>query len=230
MSFEEIVKSSLSSSVLFEGLDAETLGKLAAVMRPVSLKRNEILFLQDDVPDGCYCILEGALKVSIINEEGEEAVLAALGGSDILGEMGLIDEEPRSASITALKETKLGYLSSPVFFEIAGQYPQIYRHLLRLVSKRLRITNDCFAVRQSQGLDGRLAHTLLRLADGFGNPLDGDRVMIFHKFTQSDLGDMVGAARENVSRQINQWCRDGVLSKISGYYCIEKPQILHDLT
>ena len=230
MSFEMIVKQSLSSSVLFEGLDEGTLGKLASVMRPVSLKRNETLFLQDDDPDGCYCVLEGALKVSIINEEGEETILAALGSSDILGEMGLIDDEPRSANITALKVTKLAFLSGPAFADIAGRHPQIYRHLLRIVAKRLRITNDCFQIRQSMGLDGRLAHTLLRLADGFGNPLDGDRVMIFHKFTQSDLGDMVGAARENVSRQLNQWCRDGVLSKISGYYCIEKPQFLRDLT
>ncbi len=230
MSFEKIVKQSLSTSVLFEGLDEGTLEKLAGVMRPVSLKRNEILFLQDDTPNGCYCVLEGALKVSIINEEGEETILAALGEADILGEMGLIDEEPRSANITALKVTKLAFLSAPAFAEIAGQHPQIYRHLLRIVAKRLRITNDCFQIRQSMGLDGRLAHTLLRLADGFGNQLDGDRVMIFHKFTQSDLGDMVGAARENVSRQLNRWCRDGVLSKISGYYCIEKPQFLRDLT
>ncbi len=230
MPFEMIVKQSLKNSVLFEGLEEGTLEKLAGVMRPVSLKRNETLFLQDDEPDGCYCVLEGTLKVSVIGIEGEETILAALGSSDILGEMGLIDDAPRSANITALKETKLAFLSSSAFFEIAGQHPQIYRHLLRIVAKRLRITNDCFQIRQSMGLDGRLAHTLLRLADGFGNPLDGERVMIFHKFTQSDLGDMVGAARENVSRQLNQWCRKGILSKISGYYCIEKPQLLRDLT
>ena len=70
-------------------------------------------------------------------------------------------------------------------------------------------------------MGGLLTH-LLRLADGFGNPLDGDRVMIFHKFTQSDLGDMVGAARENVSRQLNQWCRDGVLKQNIGLLLYRK--------
>ena len=230
MSFEEIIKQSLGGSVLFKGLEEDVLTRLAGVMRPVSMKRNETLFFQDDEPNGCYCILNGALKVSILNEEGEETILAALGGTDILGEMGLIDEAPRSATITALRATKLGFLSSSSFFEIAGQYPQIYRHLLRIVCERLRTTNDSIQIRQSMGLDGRLAHILLRLGDGFGNPLDGERVMILQKFTQSDLGDMVGAARENVSRQLNQWCRDGVLSKISGYYCIEKPQHLRDLT
>ena len=230
MSFEAIIKQSLKGSVLFKGLEEQTLDKLARVMRPVSLKRNEVLFVQEDEPDGCYCIIEGALKVSILNEEGEETILAALGQSDILGEMGLIDDAPRSATITALKEAKLAFLSSPGFFDIAGQNPQIYRHLLKVVCKRLRSTNSSFQIGQSMGLEGRLAHTLLRLADGFGNPLEGERVMIFHKFTQSDLGDMVGAARENVSRQLNQWCRDGVLSKISGYYCIEKPQFLRNLS
>lgn len=229
MSFEETVKQSLMEVALFKGLDDVVLEQLAGVMRPVGLKRNEILFLQDDEPDGCYCILEGALKVSILNEEGEEVILAALGGADVIGEMGLIDDAPRSATITALKTSELAFLSSRQFEDVAGQHPVIYRLLLRIVCARLRDTNSSFQVRQSMGLDGRLAHTLLRLADGFGNPLDGERVMIFHKFTQSDLGDMVGAARENVSRQLNQWCREGILSKISGYYCIEKPQILRDM-
>ncbi len=229
MSFENSVKQSLRRSFLFGGLEEEVRAKLAGVMRPVSLKRNEILFVQEDEPDGCYIILEGTLKVSVINEEGEECILAALGDGDLLGEMGLIDEAPRSATITALKTTRLAFLSTTSFFDLAERHTQIYRHLLHLVCSRLRSTNDCFQMRQNTGLDGRLAHTLLRLADGFGNPLEGERVMIFHKFTQSDLGDMVGAARENISRQLNQWCRDGVLSKISGYYCIEKPQVLRDM-
>ena len=229
MSFEENVKKSLTGSVLFKGLDELALERLAGVMRPISLKRNETLFVQDDQPNGCYTVLEGALKVSILNAEGEETILAALGNADVLGEMGLVDGVPRSATITAMKATRLAFLSTVSFDEVAGRHPEIYRHLLRIISGRLRDINASFQVRQSMGLDGRLAHTLLRLADGFGNPLDGDRVMIFHKFTQSDLGDMVGAARENVSRQLNQWCRDGVLSKISGYYCIEKAQVLHDL-
>ena len=229
MSFEKSVEQSLTRSPLFEGLDASTLARLASVMLPVSLKRNQVLFVQQDQPDGCYAVLNGALKVSILNEEGEETILAALGKGDIVGEMGLIDEAPRSATITALKGAELAFLSSGRFNEIAGQHPEIYRHLLRIICIRLRATNDSFQVRLSMGLEGRLAHTLLRLSDGFGNALDGERVMIFHKFTQSDLGDMVGAARENVSRQLNQWCREGVLSKISGYYCIEKPEILRDL-
>jgi CRP-like cAMP-binding protein len=228
-SFEETVKQSLVGSAFFKGLDEAALMQLAGGMRPVSLKHHEILFLQDDKPDGCYVLLEGTLKVSIINEEGEETILAALGNSDLFGEMGLLDDAPRSATITALKRSRLAFLSTGRFGEIAGRHPDIYRHLLRLLCTRLRITNDSFQVRQSMALDGRLAHMLLRLADGFGNQLDGERVMIFHKFTQSDLGDMVGAARENVSRQLNQWCREGVLSKISGYYCIEEPQVLRDL-
>jgi CRP-like cAMP-binding protein len=215
------MRTCLNRSTLFNRLEGELLDRLSEAMRPVGLKRNEVLFVQQDVPDGCYCVLDGALKISILDEDGEEVVLAALGAGDVVGEMGLIDEAPRSATVTSLKASELGFLSTAEFHAVAERYPALYRHLLRLVCSRLRLTNDSFTVRQNRGLDGRLAHTLLRLSDGFGNPLEGGRVMIFHKFTQSDLADMVGAARENVSRQLNQWCRDGLLSKISGYYCIE---------
>ncbi len=229
MSFETHVKESLARSTLFRGLNEAAIAHLCRVMRPVSLKRGEVLFVQGDRPDGCYTVLEGVLKVSVLDDEGEETVLATLGPGDIVGEMGLIDEAPRSATLGAQKASRLAFLSLARFEEIAGRHPEIYRHLLRLVCARLRNANDSFKARQNLALDGRLAHVLLRLSERFGNPLDGDRVMIFQKFTQSDLGEMVGAARENVSRQLNRWRREGVLSRISGYYCIEQPHLLREL-
>ena len=213
----------LERSALFGGLEEPALGELSGQMRRLRIARGETLFVQGDEPQGCYCVLDGSLKASILDDEGNEIVVAVLGPGDVIGELGLVDGAPRSATVSALRASELASLSMRDFYRVADAHPAVYRHLLRIISHRLRATNETVTVRQNLPIDGRLAHVLVRLAEGFGRPLDGGRLLIFHKFTQADIGLMVGIARENVSRQLNKWCRDGLLSKISGYYCIEKP-------
>lgn len=219
----------LGNSQLFSNIPSEELGRLSQLLRPVSVKAGSPLFMQDDAPDGCYAIFEGTVTVSVITQTGEESLLAVLGEGDMIGELGLIDDQPRSASIVALKPCRLGFLSRAEFQRFADQHPSIYRSMLQLLSARLRDTNASFTSQQTLPLSGRLAGVLLRLAKGFGEPLDGGkRVLIRQVFTQDVLARMAGGARENVSRQINKWRKDGTLSKISRYYCIENEEVLEE--
>ncbi len=220
----------LKNSVLFAGLDTQVLDGIAGLMRNIRLTKDNVLFWQDDKPDGCFVLCEGSMKVSVLSEQGDEILLCVLGPGDVIGEMGLVDGAPRSATVTALASVELAHLPTCEFDRFAADHPSVYRHLLHIMSTRLRITNDAFAVHQTLPLDGRLAHVLLRLAEGFGNPLEGDRLMIFHRFTQNDLGMMAGARRENVSRQLKKWIDQGFLSKISQYYCIEDIEALRLLS
>ena len=219
----------LESSALFAGLPEAALEGLAALMHLKSLKKGEQLFSQGAHPTGCYAVLEGALTVTMITSEGDEMLLAVLAGGDVTGEMGLIDNAPRCATVTALKPCELAFLPIRDFERFASAHPIIYRHMLKILCDRLRTSNDAFAAHQLLPLNGRLARVLLRLAEGFGQVLDGGRVLIRQNFTQSELAMMTGSARENVSRQLNDWRRAEVLSKISRYYCIEDEEVLRDL-
>ena len=62
----------------------------------------------------------------------------------------------------------------------------------------------------------------MQLADSFGRPVDADRTLIHYKVSQAEIASMAGGARENVSRILNDFRRTGVITRISGYYCIEK--------
>lgn len=219
----------LGKSPLFAGIGDKELERLSTLLRDVSLKAGAPLFMQDDAPDGCYAVFEGTVTVSVVNQTGDESLLAVLGEGDLIGEMGLIDDQPRSASIVALKPCRLGFLPRADFQRFADDHPSIYRHMLQLLSGRLRETNDSFTSQQTLPLSGRLAGVLLRLAKGFGEPLEGGkRIIIRQVFTQEVLARMAGGARENVSRQINKWRQDGTLSKISRYYCIENEAVLEE--
>ena len=70
-------------------------------------------------------------------------------------------------------------------------------------------------------MKGCVARALLDLADAFGQDLGQGRILIRQKVSQSDVAAMAGIARENVSRILNDWIRDKLVSRLSGYYCLE---------
>jgi CRP-like cAMP-binding protein len=216
----------LQNSALFAGMEQDTLDSLARLSRHIALNRGATLFRKGDPCDGCYSIIEGVLKVSAMSQEGEEVLLAVVGSGDVIGEMGLIDGAPRSADVTALTVSSLAFLPSHDFRRFAESNPVIYRHMLEIICARLRASNEAFIAYQLLPLAGRLAHVMLRLAEGFGEVLEDRRILIRQKFTQTDLARMTGTARENVNRQLKTWCADGIVSRISHYYCIDTPDRL----
>jgi CRP/FNR family transcriptional regulator, cyclic AMP receptor protein len=97
---------------------------------------------------------------------------------------------------------------------------------LLLLASRLRDANDVIAAESFLPLRGRVALTLLDLAEHFGESVDGNRILIHEKFTQPDLAAMAGIACETLNRIFADWRRRKVVSRISGYYCLESKSAL----
>ncbi len=194
---------------------------LFAAATPVRLGADEVLFLAGDVGDGCYRVEEGLLKVTMMSRSGTERILAFLGPSSIVGELSIIDGLPRSASVVAVRDAALSFLSRAAFEDFAGKHPEVYKTLVTLLAARLRETDAVIAAGSFLPLRGRVARTLLELAQDFGQDVGAGRVVIRQKIGQSDLAAMAGIARENVSRILNDWKRRNLVSRLSGYYCLE---------
>ena len=224
-----IDESVFENSTLFAGLDKNALSGLAALCRNKDLPTGEILFHRGDRSDGCYIVVDGALKISTETIHGEESLIAMLAAGDIVGEMGLIDGLPRSATVTALKPCSLAYLSTRDFTRFAEDNPAVYRHMLKIVSTRLRLSNDDFSAYLLLPLGGRLARVMLRLSECLGHPLDDGRTLIRQKITQAELARMTGSSRENVNRILNNWRKKKIVTRISSYYCLEQEEVLRDL-
>jgi CRP/FNR family transcriptional regulator, cyclic AMP receptor protein len=219
----------LSSENAFGTMSDETRARLVAASRVSRVPAGRIIFRKGDAPDSCcYLILKGAVKVSLPTRSGQETLLAVLGRGDVVGEMALLDLLPRSATVTALKACELCQLTTATLEWLAREDFAIYRHLLSALSARVRAGNETSHLQQMP-LKTRLARALLRLAQSVGEPLPDGRILIRQKLSQADLGRMVGAARENINRQLTDWCRAKVLTRVSAYYCIECPQTLERL-
>jgi CRP-like cAMP-binding protein len=211
---------------LFSALPRPLSALLFADAKPVHLEAGQVLFVADDPGDGCYRIEKGLLKVSIVSGSGDERILAILGPGAIVGELAVLDGLPRSASVLALRDTELLFVSKAKFDQYAHNHPELYQQLLMLLASRLRDTNDVIAAESFLPLRGRVAVTLLELAEHFGESVGEDRIMIRQNLRQPDLAAMAGIARENLNRILVDWKRRKLVSETSGYYCLERKSAL----
>jgi CRP/FNR family transcriptional regulator, cyclic AMP receptor protein len=213
---------------LFSGFPAALADALLRVARPVRLAAGQMLFLAGDAGDGCYLVIGGLLKVTAVSSTGSERILAILGPGAMVGELAMIDGAPRSNTVAALRETELHFVGRADFHAFADRHPEVYRHIVIALARRLRDTNEVVAAASFLSLKGRVARSLLSLAEAFGHEVGPGRMMIRQKVTQSDLAAMSGIARENVSRILNDWKRRKLVSRVSAYYCLENRSVLED--
>jgi CRP/FNR family cyclic AMP-dependent transcriptional regulator len=216
-----MVKVRRPATGLLSDLPDQLLAGLLANARPVNLATGAILFLAGDPGDGCYRVNEGLLKVSIASASGAERILAILGPGSIVGDMAMIDGRPRSASVSALRDCKMSFVSRAAFEAFADKQPEIYKFLVGLLAERVRETDQLVAAGSFLPPKGRVARALLDLAKAFGRDVGGGRIVIQQKISQSDVAAMAGIARENVSRILNEWMRSKLVTRLSGYYCLE---------
>lgn len=207
---------------LLAALPAEFSETLFSRSVPVKLAADQTLFVAGEKADGCYRVEKGFLKVTMVSSEGSERILAVMSPGMMVGELSMIDGEPRSASVVAISESELCFVSRAAFLALSAERPGLMQHIAVLLARRLRETNRHVAAASFLSLKGRTARVLLTLADAFGQTVAPGRTLIRQKVTQSDLAAMAGIARENVSRILNEWTRAKSISRISGYYCIEE--------
>ena len=222
-------KDSLASENLLSELPDHLVTGLFSVATPVRLKAGKAVFRAGDVGDGCYRVEEGLLKVTISSRSGSEQILAFLSPHAIVGELSMIDGLPRSASLVAVRDSTLSFVRPAVFWRFAEKNSDVYKTLVVLLTRRLRETDGVVAAMSFMRLRGRLARALLELARDYGQDADLGRIIIRQKIGQNDLAGMVGSARENVTRVLNEWQQKKLVTRLSGYYCLEnKAKLEHE--
>jgi CRP-like cAMP-binding protein len=193
-------------------------------------REGEVIFRAGDVGDGCYRIQKGLVKIAVTSHQGEERIISLLGPNAIVGELSMIDGRPRSASVVAIVDCSLSFVSRARFLNYSEAHPEIMNYLVRILARRLRDSDDALAAATFLSVKARLARALLHLAQHTGQDNGSGQVQLCHKVSQSDLAAMAGVARENVSRTLGEWRKRDIVTLSSEYYCINDPKALaHDM-
>ncbi|EAW31544.1 cAMP-binding protein - catabolite gene activator and regulatory subunit of cAMP-dependent protein kinase [marine gamma proteobacterium HTCC2143] len=186
----------LDSVEIFEGLTPQELEVLASsgVMR--TYPKNTVIINENDLADSLYIIETGRVKVYCSDKNGKEFIMNTLGAGDYFGELALLDDDRRSASVRTLEKASFLIIYKEEFNKVLLNQVNIAATLIRNLTRRVRkLTQDVKAL-ALQDVYGRVTTVLTTLADARE---DGTSI-IPEKLTQQDIADRVGASREMVAR------------------------------
>ncbi|MGH3344436.1 MAG: Crp/Fnr family transcriptional regulator [Carbonactinosporaceae bacterium] len=200
----------LQQAPLFAALDDEAAAALRRSMAEVTLERGEALFREGDPGDRLYVVIDGKIKLHRTSSDGRENMIAVLGPGDMFGELSLFDPGPRTATASALTDSRLRGLGHDALRPWLTGRPEVAAALLRQVARRLRRTNETMADLVFSDVPGRVAKALIDLSKRFGVQ-SHEGVHVTHDLTQEELAQLVGASRETVNKALADFVTRGWL-------------------
>ncbi len=180
---------------LFSVLTEHQLAVLTNVVSRKSFARGTIIIAAGDTTESLYVIVSGRLKVMMSDDEGREVILAILGPTEFFGEMGLIDDHPRSASVVAIEACELLTLYKRDFKNCLAENFEMTMTVMRGLVKRLREADQKIGSLALMDVYGRVARLLSEMSE----TVEGQKV-VTKKLAKQDIAKMIGASREMVSR------------------------------
>jgi CRP/FNR family cyclic AMP-dependent transcriptional regulator len=199
---------------LFVGFGPSELASLEKCLVRRRYPGGQTLFHMGDEGGSLHFIERGRVKVTIPSYSGEEMILAILGAGELLGELSLLDGEPRSATVQALEATETLCLNREDLLALMRDRFSVVEKILGVLARRIRNMDTLLAEAHFLDITSRLAKKILDLSDAFGIR-EGGQVRIGVKVTQKELASMIGATRESINKQLKA-LRDQGIVRISG--------------
>lgn len=185
----------LKAVPFFTQMNDQELDVIRSVAVEKSYPKHAVVLTEGEIGDSLYMIESGRVKIFIGDEEGREIILKLLGTGHFFGEMSMIDQQPRSASVTTLEPSTFLILSHQAFEHCLERAPRMANMVLRVLAQRVREADRKIGTLALMDVYGRVASTLLELAVNTNGKL-----VVSEKLSQQDLANMVGASREMVNR------------------------------
>ena len=126
---------------LFKSLSDKALLDLAAITIEQTYPAKSVVFKEGDKGDALYIVRSGKINILKRNSSGIDSVLVTLGKGALIGDMAIIDEQPRSATIATVQETNFLIITKEDFRDLLSKIPEISFQILKLTTERLRVTN-----------------------------------------------------------------------------------------
>ncbi len=190
----------------FKSLPPEGLAKASSLLRDIHLKKGQLLFQRGDKAGALFVIIRGTIEISAADTTGHRTVLNYLGPGQCLGEISILDGQPRSANAAAATACHLVSLQSETVDELNREHPEFGLGLARLLVERVRWLSNSVDDFTSRSIDCRLARRLLVMSGRFA---DANGAIAF---SQTELAAFAGTTRESANRILKGWHKQGWIS------------------
>jgi CRP/FNR family transcriptional regulator/CRP/FNR family cyclic AMP-dependent transcriptional regulator len=195
------LKTHLKDVPLFSNMNDDQLAALARTGDIRRVAKGQIIVNQSSPGNTFYIVISGHVKVALLHEDGKEIVLSLLSEGNFFGELSLLDNDPRSASVIAAEDATLFMLSRKQFYQLITANPDTLEKVIKEICTRLRRADEKINNLAFLDVYGRTLMALQRLAHDRGIETKHG-IEISHAPTHQELSSMVGTSRETVTRII----------------------------
>ena len=178
-------------------------------------RKGQIVFSQGDPADAVFYIQKGKVKVTVVSEQGKEAVVAILGANEFFGEGCLAGQAQRIATVTTMTDSVIMRLEKAAIVDVIHREPAFSEMFIaHLLGRTIRVEAD-LVDQLFNSSEKRLARLLLLLAN-FGK--EGKPEPIIAKISQETLAEMIGTTRSRVSFFMNKFRKLGLIDYNGGIH------------
>jgi CRP-like cAMP-binding protein len=211
----------LRSVPLLSGLSDPDIKLVIGTARRRQYPKRSIVFQEGDAGDFLLVVLAGRVKVMLVGEAGQETIVSLLGPGGFLGEISLLDEAPRSATVMTLEATEFLEISRGPFLKLMTDRPAMALKVMRHLAGELRDANEQIRSLSMFDAYGRIVRCLLGIARKHGQT-DGPRILIQPAPRIQELSRMVGCSRETVSRALKTLQQTGYVTVVDEGLAVEQ--------
>jgi CRP-like cAMP-binding protein len=199
--------------------------EISNCMTERTLSDGEALFHIGDESNDLYEIVTGKIKCNMYSYDGKEVVISTLLSGETFGEQGLLDGLPRATNTYSVSTSQVKVLNKKHFSQLREKYPEINAKLLVMFSHRMRMAFEINTDNLTLPLRQRLLRCLYRITVSISaTPTVDDTLSV--EISHDELARMVGASRQNISKELKQMERDNLLTIQYGKIIINSLQKL----
>jgi CRP-like cAMP-binding protein len=196
---------------LLAGITEGEAYSLFEASQKLQFKKNDILVEMGQTAQSFYLILSGRVKVVLTGGKDKSVTLALLGAGECLGEMGVLDHQPASATVVAMGTVDVLRLDQDAFRDVLHRNPHISATILKTLVQRVNLTLQQIILLSTSSVQARVGRSLM----GMATPLLAGELQIKGKVRQSELADQIGASRLMVGKALKDLEAKGFIKKKS---------------
>lgn len=210
---------------LFAELNEDEFRQVAGVIREHHYRKNATIFQVHDPGNALFILKRGLVKITMEDRHDREIILRILYPLDFFGEMALLDDMPRSATVMTLEPSDALLIYREHFVDIIQTSPLILLKMTAALSRRLRKANDLVHSLAFFDVYGKVARVLLNLVAEKGRPTEAGAVIDL-RLTQQELAELAGLSRSTMTRTLRDFQQAGCLRIDSGIITIVEIDVL----
>ena len=202
----------LKSVNIFSDLSESELNSIQEICKTRKYPKNSMIILEEEMGDVVFIVMSGTVKITRVNDEGKEVILAMLGSGEVFGEMAILDGESRSANALSQENCEVVTINREDFLSLLKTNNKVSLNLMTEFAIRLRKSDQQIEALSLDDAEHRIGVSILNLAEELGVIRQGV-VTVENLPYQQDIANMAGTSRETVSRVMKTFEDRGLITK-----------------